>query len=73
MELVLNIISIIGLVVLVATGWQCWRILQKGKKNEKLSDAEVKAITTRLTVIEVCLIVEVVLMVIRAFLPLIFK
>ena len=73
MELFLNIISIIGLVILSAAAWQCWRILQKGKEHEKLNDAEVKAITTRLTVIEVCLTAEVVFMVIRAFLPFIFK
>ena len=54
-----------------AASWQCWRILKTGNEDEKLSDAEVKAFTTRLTVIQVCLGVEAAVTILRLILPLI--
>ena len=67
MELILNILAVAGLAVLAVAAWQCWKILKKGRENEKLSEKEVSAISARLTIIQICLIMEAAVTILRLF------
>ena len=70
MKLILNTIVIIDLIVLAVTLWQIWKIMKKGNKNEQLSEEEAKSLTTWLTVVQICLLIEALAAVLHLILPL---
>lgn len=70
MKLILNIILGVSLVISGLALWKSQRILKNGNEDETLTEQEADALTRWLNILRVCSIIEVIVMILRIFLPL---
>ena len=70
MELILNIILAAVLLVSGVALWQVWRILEKGKEEETITEHEADTFTRWLKILGICSFIAMIVMILRIFLPL---